>query len=63
MLGQQGLDAPDDHLHGHTVVPALGNDDVGVLLGALHACHTDIFFSRRGDKTRSGRFGAVVMLR
>ena len=27
------------------------------------ACHTDIFFSHRGDKGRSGRFGAVVMLR
>ena len=27
------------------------------------ACHTDIFFSHRGDKGKSGRFGAVVMLR
>ncbi len=27
------------------------------------ACHTDIFFSHRGDKGKSGRFGAVIMLR
>ena len=27
------------------------------------ACHTDIFFSHRGDHGKSGRFGAVIMLR
>jgi YfiH family protein len=27
------------------------------------ACHTDIFFSHRGDKGKSGRFGAVMMLK
>ena len=27
------------------------------------ACHRDIFFSHRGDKGRSGRFGAFIMLR
>jgi len=27
------------------------------------SCHKDIFFSHRGDKGKSGRFGAVVMLR
>ena len=27
------------------------------------ACNTDIFFSHRGDHGKSGRFGAVIMLR
>jgi copper oxidase (laccase) domain-containing protein len=27
------------------------------------ACHTDIFFSHRGDKGKSGRFGAGMMLK
>ncbi len=31
--------------------------------GLCTACHTDIFFSHRGDQGRSGRFGAMVMLR
>ena len=39
MLRQQGFDAPDDHLHGHVVVPALGDDDVGVRLRGLHEFH------------------------
>jgi YfiH family protein len=31
--------------------------------GLCTACHTDIFFSHRGDRGKSGRFGAVVMLK
>ena len=31
--------------------------------GLCTSCHTDIFFSHRGDNGRSGRFAAVVMLR
>ncbi len=26
------------------------------------ACHKDTFFSHRGDKGQSGRFGAFIML-
>lgn len=38
---------------------------VGVveMAGLCTACHTDIFFSHRGDHGKSGRFGAVMMLR
>jgi len=31
--------------------------------GLCTACHTDIFFSHRGDRGRSGRFGAVIMVK
>jgi YfiH family protein len=31
--------------------------------GVCTACHTDVFFSHRGDHGQSGRFGAVIMLR
>jgi YfiH family protein len=41
--------------------------DAGVgmveIAGLCTACHTDIFFSHRGDKGKSGRFGAVMMLK
>ncbi len=41
--------------------------DAGVkqveVAGLCTACHTDIFFSHRGDKGQSGRFGAVIMLK
>jgi len=38
---------------------------VGVIeaAGLCTACHTDIFFSHRGDGGRSGRFGALIMLK
>ena len=39
-----------------------GVDQVEVA-GLCTACHTDIFFSHRGDRGRSGRFGMVIMLR
>ena len=41
--------------------------DAGVgtveVAGLCTACHTDIFFSHRGEQGRTGRFGAVIMLR
>jgi len=31
--------------------------------GQCTSCHTDLFYSHRGEQARTGRFGAVIMLR
>src|SRR5690625_4269820 len=41
------LDPVEDHIHGHEVVPALGNDDIGVAFGGF-----DVEFVHRLDRVQ-----------